>query len=118
MKAVVVSRFGGPEVLAVEEQAEPRPGPGEITIAVRYAGVGFVDTLFRSGHFRFLAPPFTPGIEVAGDVLEIGEDVTGLEPGQGVAALLNDFFRGGRAAIGRRYGAHHRRRRPVAAHTR
>ena len=97
MKAVVVSRFGGPEVLAVEEQAEPRPGPGEITIAVRYAGVGFVDTLFRSGHFRFLAPPFTPGIEVAGDVLEIGEDVTGLEPGQGVAALLNDFFRGGRA---------------------
>ena len=97
MRAVVVTRFGQADVLEMREVDAPEPEAGEVTIAVRFAGVGFVDTLFRSGYFDLLLPPFIPGIEVTGEVLQVGEGVTDLSPGQTVAALLNDFFRGSRA---------------------
>ncbi|GAA4072983.1 quinone oxidoreductase family protein [Actinomadura miaoliensis] len=96
MRALVVKEPGPPESLRLTETATPSPGPGELTIDVAYAGVGFVDTLFRSGAFD-LPTPFTPGIEVTGHVREIGPGVTGFEPGQPVGALLNDFGRGMRA---------------------
>jgi NADPH2:quinone reductase len=96
MRAVVVKRPGPVEALEVLEVAEPSPGPGEVTVEVAYAGVGFVDTLFRSGAFE-VPVPFTPGIEVAGHVRAVGEGVTGFEVGQPVAAMLNDFGRGWRA---------------------
>jgi NADPH2:quinone reductase len=48
----------------------PSPDKGELSIDVAFAGVGFVDTLFRAGAFG-LAPPFTPGIKVAGRVREL-----------------------------------------------
>jgi NADPH2:quinone reductase len=67
-----------------------------VSVDVAYAGVGFVDTLFRAGVFP-LPLPFVPGIEVAGRVREVGAGVTGLAAGQPVAALLNDFGRGSRA---------------------
>jgi NADPH2:quinone reductase len=82
--------------LKTVELPEPLPGPGELSIEVSYAGVGFVDTLFRSGAFG-LPTPFTPGLEVTGRVREVGDGVTGFAPGQPVAALLNDFGRGMRA---------------------
>lgn len=96
MRAVVVRSPGPVDSLEMVELPEPSPGPGELTVKVAFAGVGFVDTLFRSGAFG-LPTPLTPGIEVSGHVREVGEGVVGFEPGQPVAALLNDFGRGMRA---------------------
>jgi NADPH2:quinone reductase len=96
MRAVAVRRPGPVDSLETVELPEPSPGPGELTVEVAYVGVGFVDTLFRSGAFD-LPTPLTPGIEVTGHVREVGAGVVGFEPGQPVAALLNDFGRGMRA---------------------
>ncbi|MEU7052563.1 quinone oxidoreductase family protein [Streptomyces eurythermus] len=96
MRAVVVTSPGPADSLEAVELPVPSPGPGELTVDVGYAGVGFVDTLFRSGAFG-LPTPFTPGIEVTGHVREVGPGVAGFEPGRPVAALLNDFGRGVRA---------------------
>jgi NADPH:quinone reductase len=63
---------------------------------VEFAGVGFVDTLFRGGAFT-LPVPFIPGIEVTGRVRAVGPGVAGFTPGQPVGALLNDFGRAARA---------------------
>ncbi|WP_308820176.1 quinone oxidoreductase family protein [Pseudonocardia alni] len=93
----MVDEFGGPEQLAVVDVPIPDPAPGEVAIAVDYAGVGFVDVLFRRGDFStLLSPRFTPGIEVSGRVQSVGADVD-LPHGLPVVALLNDFSRGGRA---------------------
>lgn len=104
MRAISISTPGGPEVLQLVEVLEPTPGPGEVTIDVAYAGVGFVDTLFRRGVFS-LPTPFTPGIEVSGRVRSVGEGVDELTPGDPVAALLNDFVNlpggGGYAEVAR-----------------
>jgi NADPH:quinone reductase len=96
MRAVVVVEPGSVESLKAVELPDPSPAPGELSIEVAYAGVGFVDTLMRSGVFG-LPTPFTPGLEVTGRVREVGYGVTGFAPGQPVAALLNDFGRGMRA---------------------
>jgi NADPH:quinone reductase len=96
VRAVIVETPGPPEVLQIAEATTPSPGPGELTIDVEYAGVGLVDALFRSGAID-LPMPLTPGIEVSGHVRETGPDVSGFEPGEPVAALLNDFGRGLRA---------------------
>ncbi|MDT0345072.1 quinone oxidoreductase family protein [Streptomyces litchfieldiae] len=96
MRAVVVRSPGPADSLEAVELPDPSPGPDELTVEVAYAGVGFVDTLFRSGAFG-LPTPFTPGIEVTGHVREVGPGVAGFRPGQPVAALLNDFGRGMRA---------------------
>lgn len=96
MRAVVVDRPGPVKALQVREYPEPAPGAGEVSIAVHYAGVGFVDTLFRAGVFD-LPTPFIPGIEVTGRIRALGPGVTGWDNGQPVAALLNDFGRRARA---------------------
>jgi len=96
MRAVVVSDTGGPEKLVVQELEEPEAGEGEVSIDVAFAGVGFVDTLFRSGALP-LKTPFVPGIEVTGQVRAVGANVSGFDVGQPVAALLNDFGRTQRA---------------------
>jgi NADPH2:quinone reductase len=96
MRAVVVDRPGPAETLHVREYPEPTPGAGEVSIAVHYAGVGFVDTLFRAGVFD-LPAPFIPGIEVTGRIRALGSGVTGWDNSQPVAALLNDFGRSTRA---------------------
>jgi NADPH:quinone reductase len=86
MRAVVVPAYGGPEVLTVAEVAEPRPRPGEVSVAVRFAGVNYTDIRNRTGD-GLGVPPFTPGVEVSGTVREVGEGVTSLRPGQPVAAF-------------------------------
>jgi NADPH2:quinone reductase len=96
MRAVAVVEPGPVESLKTVELPDPSPGAGELSIDVAYAGVGFVDTLFRSGAFG-LPTPFTLGLEVTGRVRDVGDGVTGFEPGQPVAALLNDFGRDMRA---------------------
>jgi len=86
MRAVVVGEYGGPEVLRLAEVPEPEPGPGEVTITVRFAGVNFTDVRNRIGDGLGVVP-FVPGVEVAGTVRRVGDGVTGLSPGQPVAAL-------------------------------
>lgn len=96
VRAVVVPEPGPAESMQTRELPDPLPGPGELSIEVAYAGVGFVDTLFRSGAFG-LPTPFTPGLEITGRVRAVGTGAAGFAPGQAVAALLNDFGRGMRA---------------------
>jgi NADPH2:quinone reductase len=86
MRAVVVREYGAPEVLRLAEVPEPEPGAGEVTIGVRFAGVNFTDVRNRIGDGLGVVP-FVPGVEVAGTVREVGDGVSGLSPGQPVAAL-------------------------------
>ncbi len=87
MRAVLVKDFGSPEVLVLEEVSEPIPQPGEVAIAVRFAGVNFAEVMGRRGSLARFAPPFIPGLEVAGEVLAVGDGVEDLRPGQAVAAF-------------------------------
>lgn len=85
MRAIRVRRFGGPEVLEVEDLPDPTPGPGEVLIRVRAAGVNPVDAYLRAGKYRRLPPlPYTPGSDAAGEVAGVGEGVTRLRRGDRV----------------------------------
>ena len=91
MRAVVCNELGKPEDLRLGELPEPPVGPGEVGIAVEAAGVSFADVLFVQGrHQTEHTPPFAPGMEVAGRVVEVGPGVEGFEEGDTVAALLHD----------------------------
>ncbi|WP_406369548.1 NADP-dependent oxidoreductase [Streptomyces sp. NBC_00647] len=87
-KAYVFTRFGGPETEALVERDRPSPGPGEVLVAVRAAGVNPVDWKQRTGHRRPGGPqrslPAVFGNEVAGVVVEAGTGVTGLAVGDEV----------------------------------
>jgi NADPH:quinone reductase-like Zn-dependent oxidoreductase len=91
MRAVVITKHGGPGVLQVQEKADPTAGPGQVRIAVAAAGVNFADVMARMG--LYADAPDTPcvvGYEVAGTILELGEGVAeshpALSPGQRVFA--------------------------------
>lgn len=87
MRAVVITRYGGPEVMEVQERDDPRPSPGEVRIEVAASGITFSDVLARVGLYS--AAPKTPcvvGYEVAGTIAELGEGVEGLSLGQRVMA--------------------------------
>lgn len=85
MRAIRVNRLGGPEVLLLEEIADPVPGRGEVLVRMEAVGVNFIEVYFRTGLYK--APlPFTPGTEGAGTVLAVGDDVAGLSPGDRVAS--------------------------------
>jgi NADPH2:quinone reductase len=89
MKAIVCKTLGPPESLVYEDVAVRAPGKSEVRIAVKAAGVNFPDTLIIQGKYQLKAePPFTPGGEVAGEVIECGEKVKHVRPGDAVAALL------------------------------
>src|SRR5829696_246009 len=88
MKRVVVDHYGGPEVLRVVEEDDPRPGPGEVRVRVLAAGVSFTDAQLRAGTYLGVPkPPFTPGYELVGDVDELGPGCSRLHEGDRVAAL-------------------------------
>ncbi|MFB8219857.1 NADP-dependent oxidoreductase [Streptomyces anulatus] len=87
MEAIVYEEFGGPGVLHLERRDPPRPGPGQVRVAVRAAGVNPLDHKIRSGRMEGAFPtslPATPGAEFAGVVLEAGEGVTAFSPGDEV----------------------------------
>lgn len=84
MRAVVVSRHGGPEQLVVEDTPVPIPKSDEILVEVDTAGVNFIDVYHRTGRYE-TSLPFTPGREGAGVVREAGADVTGHRVGDRVA---------------------------------
>jgi NADPH2:quinone reductase len=88
MKRVVVDRFGGPEVLQVVEDKDPRPAPGEVRVRVLVAGVSFTDAQLRAGSYLGVPkPPFTPGYELVGVVDELGPGCSRLRVGDRVGAL-------------------------------
>lgn len=90
MRAVMCRELGGPEGLVVEEVAEPALRTGMVRIAVHAAGVNFGDTLMIGGTYQTRPPlPFTPGFEIAGEVMEIGAGVAGIRPGDRVMAILD-----------------------------
>ena len=105
MKTIHVHEFGDPEVMVLEEAADPAPAAGQILVDVKAAGVNPVDTTFRSGAHplsKSLALPWTPGIDAAGDVIAVGDGVSAFSPGDRVfgsatsgayaeKALLNPF---------------------------
>jgi synaptic vesicle membrane protein VAT-1 len=87
MKAVVLTRTGGPGMFEVMERPDPDVGAGEVRIAVHAAGLNFADTMARVGLYPAAPkPPCILGYEVAGEVETVGEGVSGLTVGQRVMA--------------------------------
>ena len=85
MRAIVVHRFGGPEVLSLEELPDPVPGPGQVCIRNQAAGVNPVDAYTRAGTYaRLPALPFVPGWDGAGQVESVGDGVKRFKPGDRV----------------------------------
>ena len=79
MRAIVITKHGGPGVLQVQEQPDPSSAPGEVRIDVAAAGINFADVMARMGLYP--DAPKTPcvvGYEVAGTILELGAGVDGL----------------------------------------
>ena len=85
MRALVIPKNGPPEVLEVQERPDPRPGPGEVCVRVKAAGINFADLMARQGMYPD-APklPAVMGYEFAGEVESLGDGVEGIEPGQRV----------------------------------
>jgi putative PIG3 family NAD(P)H quinone oxidoreductase len=90
MRAVEIAAPGGPEQLRIAMRPVPRPGPGEVLIRVAAAGVNRPDVMQRQGRYP---PPAgasdIPGLEIAGEIVQIGPSVTGLSAGDSVCALLS-----------------------------
>jgi NADPH:quinone reductase-like Zn-dependent oxidoreductase len=84
-RAVVIERYGAPEVLSSREIPLASPGPGEVTLRHTAIGVNYIDVYCRTGYFGLVAPPGVPGLEAAGIVMSIGPGVNGLMPGDRVA---------------------------------
>ena len=83
--AIRIHETGGPEVLSWEQVEVGDPGPGEVRLRHRVVGLNFIDVYFRSGLYKGVEPPFTPGLEACGIVEAVGPDVADLSVGDRVA---------------------------------
>jgi alcohol dehydrogenase len=100
MRAVFIRRFGGGEVLELGEIAQANPGPTEVLVRVSAAGLNPIDYKMRQGKLRFLMPtkwPLVLGLDLAGTITAIGEEVRRFKIGDEVFACL-DYRRGGALA--------------------
>ena len=89
MKAVLCKSFGAPDQLTVEDVESPPVKAGEVKIRVRACGVNFPDALMVQGLYQLKPPfPFSPGLEVAGDISEVGVGVNGDRVGQRIMATM------------------------------
>lgn len=84
-RAIRIHQTGGPEVLEVEEIAEPEPDNGEVLLRHTAIGLNYIDVYFRTGLYKGPELPFTPGMEGAGIIEAVGAGVTDLRPGDRVA---------------------------------
>lgn len=85
MKAILCHAYGLPNTLTFEDIASPAPGPGEVRIQVKACSLNFPDTLTIRNMYQFKPPlPFSPGSESSGVVMDVGEGVTHLKPGDRV----------------------------------
>jgi NADPH2:quinone reductase len=88
-RAIVCTRLGPPEALELVSLPRAALGDGEVRVAVRAAGLNFPDVLMIEGQYQFKPTlPFVPGMEAAGEVLEVAAGVSGLRPGDRVVAKL------------------------------
>lgn len=88
MRAIWITKPGGPEVLEVRETPDPQVGPGQVRIRVHAAGLNFAEVMARQGLYPDApTPPSVVGYEAAGIVDAVGPDVTGITEGQRVIAL-------------------------------
>ncbi|MFI1568998.1 zinc-binding alcohol dehydrogenase family protein [Streptomyces sp. NPDC020490] len=90
MEALIMTAPGGAENTKITEVDVPAPGAGEVSIDVAWAGLNFIDVMARRGDPGYTAGwPHRPGLEVAGFVREVGQDVTGINVGDRVAAVCS-----------------------------
>ncbi len=93
MQAILCRAYGPPESLVMDEAPDPHAGPGQVVIDVHAAGVNFPDVLLIQGLYQVKPPlPFSPGVEVAGIVSEVGDGVRDLHVGDRVAAGVSGGF--------------------------
>ena len=89
MKVIKFEEFGGPEVLKWSDAEKPQPRGSEVLIEVKSSGVNYADTARREGQYVVpTALPYVPGSEVAGVIVETGNDVRNFSKGQRVVALI------------------------------
>ena len=84
-RAILVERYGGPEVLQLKEIGLPPHAPNEVQIRHTVIGVNFIDVYCRTGYFDLLQPPGVPGMEAAGIIEAVGSEVSGFSVGDRVA---------------------------------
>lgn len=90
MKAILCKEYTQPDGLVYEEVESPKVRGGEVKIAVKAAGLNFPDLLMIQGLYQMKPPfPFSPGLEVAGDIIEVGEGVTNRKVGDRVIGIVN-----------------------------
>ena len=88
MRAITVTRLGGPEVLYYAEVAEPVPEPNQVLLDIRAASVNYADIKARKGVYHLAKPlPFIPGNDCAGVVLQVGREVKSIKVGERVIAF-------------------------------
>ena len=103
MRAARFHEYGGIDKIVIDEVPDPTPAANEVKIAVKACALNHLDVDFREGISRFPAePPVIFGLELAGEIVEVGSDVTGWQAGDRVAPylmgidLLNHYARTGR----------------------
>src|SRR3954468_2766970 len=85
MKAILCSRFGGPDDLEYADIGDPAPGAGEVVVAIKSAALNFFDTLIIAGKYQVKPPfPFSPASEFAGVIESVGAEVTDFAAGDRV----------------------------------
>jgi NADPH:quinone reductase len=85
MRAIVCPDYGPPEILTVEEQPDPTPGPGQVVVQHKAWGINYVDVLMCAGGYQHKPEvPFVPGLEACGDVVALGEGVDSFKVGDRV----------------------------------
>lgn len=98
MRAVRIHRFGGPEVIVIDEIDRPAPGPGEVLVRVAASGVAPWDALIREGQSKVAPqPPLTLGSDLSGVIEAVGEEVADFTPGDEVYGVTNPQFVGANA---------------------
>jgi len=89
MKAIQLKEYGGPEVLRLIEMERPSPQKKDVLIKIEAIGVNYADIARREGNYVVPTPlPYIPGLEVAGEVIEVGEEVKNVKVGTKVVTLL------------------------------
>lgn len=86
MKAIQLTKHGGPEVLKLEDVARPEPQAGEALVKLEAIGLNFIDIYRREGAYK-VPLPHIPGTEAAGRVVALGEGVEGISVGDRVAGV-------------------------------
>jgi NADPH:quinone reductase len=100
VRVAEVTAFGGPEVLRTTDYPDPAPGPGEVVVRIHAATINPTDLGTRAGQARRrlpdLEPPFVPGWDLAGELAEVGEGVSGFASGDRVVGMIPFARIGGR----------------------